>query len=88
MAPSRIERLFKGVGGWIALLLALFAMYTSGIALFDEGALRGGVIGMSAVIILLTRPLAAIYNNVSPEAAEFFDKIIESFCGVPRQKKK
>ena len=56
----------------MGLLLALFAMYSSGIALFDEGALRGGVIGISAVIILLSRPLAVRHKGASPRLKVLF----------------
>ena len=46
MVLASVEKLLSGFGRWLALALALFAIYTAGIALFDEGTIRGGVMGM------------------------------------------
>ena len=53
-----LERLSVGGGRALGVLLALLAVYVAGIALFDEGILRGGAIGLSGIVVLLTEPLA------------------------------
>ena len=65
MVLKGFEKLLTSIGGWLAFMLALSAVYTSGIALFDEGALRGSVIGAAGVIILLTKPLAIRHKDAS-----------------------
>lgn len=72
MVLPGIEKLFSGLGRWLAFFFALFAIYTAGIALFDEGALRGGVMGLSGVIVLLSKPLAVTHKGVSDRVKVLF----------------
>ena len=46
--------------------MALIAVYVAGIALFDEGLLRGGAIGFAGIIVLMMEPLAVRHANASP----------------------
>ena len=49
--------------------MALVAVYVAGIALFDEGLLRGGAIGLAGVIVLLMEPLA-VRHAAAPRAVK------------------
>ena len=49
----------------LSLLTALLAIYVTGIALFDEGMLRGGAVGLGGVIVLLSDPLARRHASAS-----------------------
>ncbi len=55
---------FRHSASVISVCFALIVIYVAGIALFDEGIQRGGAIGIGAVILLLSNPLARRY----PEA--------------------
>ncbi len=61
-----LETGFGAAGRWLSICFALVVIYVAGIALFDEGIQRGGAIGLGAVIILLSNPLA---RRVSGDAA-------------------
>ena len=58
---------YKGGGRVLCGAIALLAMYFAGIALFDEGALRGGVIGASGLIILLLDPIAERHKDAAAQ---------------------
>jgi TRAP transporter 4TM/12TM fusion protein len=58
-----IEKVSRGGGYALSLLLACLAIYVTGIALFDEGMLRGGAVGLAGVIILLSDPLALRHSQ-------------------------
>ncbi len=51
----------------LSLVMSLLAIYVTGFALFDEGMLRGGAIGLSGVIILLSDPLAIRHKDAAPK---------------------
>lgn len=51
-------RLSLSLGAALCICFALIAIYVAGIALFDEGLLRGGAVGLAGVVILLVEPLA------------------------------
>jgi TRAP transporter 4TM/12TM fusion protein len=53
-----VETMCRRGSDGLSLLTALLAIYVTGIALFDEGMLRGGAIGLGGVIVLLSDPLA------------------------------
>jgi TRAP transporter 4TM/12TM fusion protein len=72
MVLRSVEKLSTDIGSWLAFFFALFAIYTAGIALFDEGALRGGVMGLSGVIVLLSKPLAVQHKGVSDRVKVLF----------------
>lgn len=61
-----IEAAFSGGGRIVSIGFTLLVIYVAGIALFDEGIQRGGAIGLGAVIILLSHPLARQYPDGSP----------------------
>jgi hypothetical protein len=63
---SWIETICRRGGYAMSLLMALLAIYVTGIALFDEGMLRGGAIGLAGVIILLSDPLANRHKDSAP----------------------
>ena len=67
MTHAGVERVFKGIAGWFALLLALFAMYTSGIALFDEGAVGEFCLRRQSDVI----PFAALGSLETPPSLGF-----------------
>ena len=60
-----METAFGGTSRVISICFALLVIYVAGIALFDEGILRGGAVGIGAVIILLSNPLA-LRNRTAP----------------------
>jgi TRAP transporter 4TM/12TM fusion protein len=60
-----MDTAFSGTGRIVSIGFTLLVIYVAGIALFDEGIQRGGAIGLGAVIILLSHPLARQYPNTS-----------------------
>ena len=58
-----LEPLCRRSGYALSLVMALLAIYVTGIALFDEGMLRGGAVGLAGVIVFLSDPLALKHNT-------------------------
>ena len=61
-----IDKIFRGGSYSLSLITALLAIYVTGIALFDEGMLRGGAVGLGGVIVLLSDPLARRHAKAAP----------------------
>jgi TRAP transporter 4TM/12TM fusion protein len=47
----------------LSLVMSLLAIYVTGIALFDEGMLRGGAVGLAGAIVFLSDPLALRHKD-------------------------
>ena len=63
---NNLESISKFVGRWAGLLLTVGAIYASGpFTLMDQGLRLGGAIGLAVVVMLLTRPLANQFKNIS-----------------------
>ena len=61
-----IDKAFRDGSAGLSLIMAVLAIYVTGIALFDEGMLRGGAVGLGGVIVLLSDPLARRHAKASP----------------------
>jgi TRAP transporter 4TM/12TM fusion protein len=59
-----IEDISRRCGYAVALLLACLAIYITGVALFDEGMLRGGAVLLAGIVILFSDPLAMRHPGV------------------------
>lgn len=61
-----LDKGFDWISYSLALIMAVLAVYIAGIALFDEGALRGGAIGLGGIVMLMSNPLALRHKSASP----------------------
>ncbi len=63
---ATFDSLMTGIGRWLALLLALAAIYVAGpFPLVDEGLRLGGAMAAGVVIMLLHHPLAHKFEHAS-----------------------
>ncbi|MEE2760485.1 MAG: TRAP transporter fused permease subunit [Pseudomonadota bacterium] len=63
---DRLETVLRLVGRWAGLILSVGAIYASGpFPLMDQGLRLGGAIGLAVIVLLLTRPLAKQFKNIS-----------------------
>jgi TRAP transporter 4TM/12TM fusion protein len=63
---AKFDHLMTGIGRWLALLLALAAIYVAGpFPLVDEGLRLGGAMAVGVVIMLLHHPLAHKFKHAS-----------------------
>ena len=63
---DKLESRSKFVGRWAGLILTIGAIYASGpFDIMDQGLRLGGAIGLAVVVLMLTRPLANQFKNLS-----------------------
>ena len=60
---SWVETVSRRSAYALSLVMSVLAIYVTGIALFDEGMLRGGAVGLAGVIVLLSDPLALRHKD-------------------------